>query len=133
MFIILHIAEYNFFFYKCHLFIDGPRIVNGRNSSCWKVDKKHLACTCLIQSLPKPTVKWKINGRSINVSNHMNGKVSIFTERSNSVTNSTLFLPVNTEESQNIQCVASNKHGKLVLELFNETGKDLTNLHNGVN
>ncbi|XP_040183206.1 sialic acid-binding Ig-like lectin 12 isoform X2 [Rana temporaria] len=100
-----------------------PRIVNGRNSSCWKVDENHLACTCLIESLPKPTVKWKINGRFINVSNHMNGKVSIFTERSNSVTNSTLYLPVNTEESQNIQCVASNKHGELVLELFNETAQ----------
>ncbi|XP_073457950.1 sialic acid-binding Ig-like lectin 16 isoform X2 [Aquarana catesbeiana] len=101
----------------------SPKIVNGRNSSCWKVAGNHLACTCVIQSVPEPTLKWKINGRSINVSNHMNGKVSIFTERSNSVTNSTLTLPVNTEESQNIQCVASNIHGELVLELFNETAQ----------
>lgn len=62
----------------------------------------------------------------------MNGKVTIFTERSNSSTNSTLTLPVNTEESQNIQCVASNIHGELLLELFNETGKDLKNLHKKV-
>ncbi|XP_073457953.1 sialic acid-binding Ig-like lectin 13 isoform X2 [Aquarana catesbeiana] len=101
----------------------SPKIVNGRNSSCWKVAGNHLVCTCVIQSVPEPTLKWKINGRSINVSNHMNGKVSIFTERSNSSTNSTLTLPINTEESQNIQCVASNIHGELLLELFNETAQ----------
>ncbi|XP_077312717.1 sialic acid-binding Ig-like lectin 16 [Lithobates pipiens] len=101
----------------------SPKIVNGRNSGCWKVGGNHLACTCVIESVPEPTLKWKLNGRSINASNHMNGKVSIFTERSKSVTNSTLTLPINTEESQNIQCVASNIHGELVLQLFNETAQ----------
>ncbi|XP_077312376.1 sialic acid-binding Ig-like lectin 14 [Lithobates pipiens] len=97
----------------------SPRFVDGR---CQKVENR-LECTCLIQSFPEPTLKWKHNGVSYNNSNHMNDKISIFTGKSNSVTNSTLTLQINTGESQNIQCVASNIHGELVLELFNETAQ----------
>ncbi|XP_077312719.1 sialic acid-binding Ig-like lectin 14 isoform X1 [Lithobates pipiens] len=97
----------------------SPRFVDGR---CHKVENR-LECTCLIQSFPEPTLKWKHNGVSYNNANHMNDKISIFTGKSKSGTNSTLTLQINTGESQNIQCVASNIHGELVLELFNETAQ----------
>ncbi|XP_040183207.1 sialic acid-binding Ig-like lectin 12 [Rana temporaria] len=96
-----------------------PQIIGG---SCRKVENR-LECTCQIQSFPEPNLKWIHNGVFYNNSNHTNAKVSIFTQTSNSVTNSTMTLPVNAEESQNIQCVASNLHGELVLGLFNETAQ----------
>lgn len=96
-----------------------PRIIKA---SCRTVENR-LECTCLIQSFPEPNLKWKHNGMFYNSSNHTNAKVSIFTKTSNSATNSTMALPVNVEESQNIQCVVSNSHGELVLELFNKTAQ----------
>ncbi|KAM5132217.1 sialic acid-binding Ig-like lectin 14 [Mantella aurantiaca] len=99
-----------------------PRIVNGRKSSCQKFENR-LECMCLIQSFPIPTVEWKMNGEFINSSSHM--EVNVFTEISDSVANSTLTFPANTQESRNISCVASNIHGELVLELFNETARSI--------
>ncbi|XP_077312898.1 sialic acid-binding Ig-like lectin 13 [Lithobates pipiens] len=96
-----------------------PRIIEG---SCRTVENL-LECTCLSHSFPEPNLKWKHNGVFYNSSNHTNAKVSIFTKTSNSGTNSTMTLTVNVEESQNIQCVVSNLHGELVLELFNKTAQ----------
>lgn len=122
-YLIAH-CSISFFFSQIFPFvIDKPKIVEG---SCRKVENR-LECTCQIQSFPEPNLKWIHNGVFYNNSNHTNAKVNIFTQTSNSVTNSTMTLPVNAEENQNIQCVASNLHGELVREIFNETGKDLTN------
>ncbi|XP_075695151.1 sialic acid-binding Ig-like lectin 16 [Rhinoderma darwinii] len=88
-----------------------PKTVTGKNSSCWE-HESHIECVCVIQSFPTADIEWNIDGKLYS-SNHSDKELYIFTMTINAVTNSTLTLKSSRTDIKSIQCMSSNKHGRL--------------------
>ena len=79
-----------------------PKILNS--SECIN-QSEFLACICISQGFPLPTIKWPL------LQNHSNYFVS--TAISNDTINSTIVLTVKERSNTGVECVSSNKNGEV--------------------
>ncbi|XP_073457955.1 neural cell adhesion molecule 1-like isoform X2 [Aquarana catesbeiana] len=75
----------------------------------------HIECTCIVQSFPEASIRWKIDDQFYYSSKE---NIHISTSRSALVINSTLSLQLSQKDIPYIKCISSNNYGELVLDLL---------------
>ncbi|XP_073459838.1 sialic acid-binding Ig-like lectin 12 [Aquarana catesbeiana] len=74
-----------------------------------------IECTCIVQSFPEASIRWKIDDQFYYSSDE---DIHISTSRSALVINSTLSLQLSQKDIPYIKCISSNNYGELVLDLL---------------